>query len=86
MSAIRACRDSPLRLAQIAVVSRRFPAVWALERLLCPNARRRVDYLPGRALVEVRSSDNGNLFCYLVTERFGQRVEGRDVTRVACDF
>jgi hypothetical protein len=53
---------------------------------LCPNARRRVDYLPGRALVEVRSSDNGNLFCYLVTERFGQRVEGRDVTRVACDF
>jgi hypothetical protein len=48
--------------------------------------RVRVDYLPGRALVEVRSSDNGSLFCYLVVERFGQRVDRRDATRVACDF
>jgi hypothetical protein len=44
------------------------------------------NYLPGRALVELQPNDNSRRECYLVAQRFGDRVDGSDLQQVACDF
>jgi hypothetical protein len=48
--------------------------------------RVRLDYLPGRAMVEVQAFNTGRRFCFLVIERFGDRVNREDARRIACDF
>lgn len=48
--------------------------------------RVRLDYLPGRALVEVQASDSGDRFCYVISQEFGDRVTQQETTRAACDF
>jgi hypothetical protein len=61
----------------------------AVNRAFGQNAnvtRIRLNYLPGRALVEVKGSNNGGRYCFLVVERFGDRVDRKDATRIACDF
>jgi hypothetical protein len=48
--------------------------------------RVRLDYLPGRALVEVQASESGSRFCYVISKDFGERLTQQEAMRVASDF
>jgi hypothetical protein len=51
-------------------------------------SRVKLDYLPGKALVEVTADGHTNNVgeCAVVTENFGEHIERRDYDHAACDF
>jgi hypothetical protein len=48
----------------------------------------KLDYLPGKALVEVVKDGHTNNTgaCAVITEDFGNHIERRDYAHAACDF
>jgi hypothetical protein len=51
-------------------------------------SRVKLDYLPGKALVEVVKDGHTNNTgeCAVITENFGHHIEGIDYDRAPCDF
>jgi hypothetical protein len=51
-------------------------------------SRVKLDYIPGKALVEVTQAGHTNNVgeCAVVTENFGDHIEKSDYEKAACDF
>jgi hypothetical protein len=51
-------------------------------------SRVKLDYVPGKALVEVVKDGHTNNTgeCAVITENFGHHIEGIDYDRAGCDF
>jgi hypothetical protein len=48
--------------------------------------RVRLDYLPHRAMLELQRYSTGRRACAVVSEDFGDVLDGQDVDYTACDF